>query len=102
MPDLRDLCGARGCCAADCRSFGASHSRVVVAGDRAVTVALDGYGAEQGFEVLAEGVRLAAGDGIGVRVFGPRRALGLDGVGGIEVIDAAEHIANDEDPVPAV
>ena len=69
---------------------------------RAVTVALDGYGAEQGFEVLAEGARLAAADGIGVRVFGPQRALGLDGVEGIEVVQTAEHIGNDEEPVPAV
>ncbi|HVD40348.1 MAG TPA: phosphate acyltransferase PlsX [Solirubrobacterales bacterium] len=69
---------------------------------RAVTVALDGYGAEQGFDVLAEGARLAVADGIGVRVFGPRRALGLDGAEGIEVLDTAEHIGNEEDPVPAV
>lgn len=69
---------------------------------RAVTVALDGYGAEQGFDALAEGARLVAADGIGVRVFGPQRTLGLDGVEGIEVVDTAEHIGNDEDPVPAV
>ena len=69
---------------------------------RAVTVALDGFGAEQGFDVLGQGARLAAADGIGVRVFGPQRALGLDGVEGIEVIDTSEAIANDEDPVPAV
>jgi glycerol-3-phosphate acyltransferase PlsX len=67
-----------------------------------VTVALDGYGAEQGFDVLAEGARLAAGDGIGVRVFGPRRALGLDGVEGVEVLDTTDSIGNDEDPVAAV
>ncbi|HKH63977.1 MAG TPA: phosphate acyltransferase PlsX [Solirubrobacterales bacterium] len=73
-----------------------------MAQDRAVTVALDGYGAEQGFDVLAQGARLAAADGIGVRVFGPRRALGLDGVEGVEAVDSAEHIANEEDPVPAV
>jgi len=73
-----------------------------VAPPRRVTVALDGYGAEQGFEVLAAGARLAAADGIGVRVFGPQRALGLDGVEGIEVIQTAEHIGNDEDPVRAV
>lgn len=70
--------------------------------DRAVTVALDGYGAEQGFDVLAAGARLAAADGIDIRVFGPQRALGLDGVAGVEVIDTAEHIANDEEPVSAV
>ncbi len=70
---------------------------------RAVTVALDGYGAEQGFEVLAEGARRAAADPqIGIRVFGPRRALGLDGVEGIEVLDTTEWISNDEDPVHAV
>jgi glycerol-3-phosphate acyltransferase PlsX len=73
-----------------------------VARRRAVTVALDGYGAEQGFEVLAEGARLAAADGIGVKVFGPERALGLDEVEGIEVVPTADHIGNEEDPVPAV
>jgi glycerol-3-phosphate acyltransferase PlsX len=73
-----------------------------VTASRAVTVALDGYGAERGFDVLAQGARLAAADGIGIRVFGPRRALGLDGVEGTEVIDTTEHIANEEDPVPAV
>ncbi|MEX2106489.1 MAG: phosphate acyltransferase PlsX [Solirubrobacterales bacterium] len=69
---------------------------------RAVTVALDGYGAEQGFDVLAEGARLAAADGIGVRVFGPQRALGLDGADGIEVVQTSEWIGNEEDPVTAV
>lgn len=69
---------------------------------RAVTVALDGYGAERGFDVLAAGARLAAADGIGVRVFGPQRALALAGAEGIEVVDTTESIANEEDPVPAV
>jgi glycerol-3-phosphate acyltransferase PlsX len=70
---------------------------------RAVTVALDGYGAEQGFDVLAEGARRAAADPqIGIRVFGPRRALGLDGVEGIEVLDTTEWISNEEDAVNAV
>lgn len=69
---------------------------------RGVTVALDGYGAEQGFDVLAEGAKLAAADGIGVRVFGPAAELGLDGVDGVEVVPTSEWIANDEDPVPAV
>jgi glycerol-3-phosphate acyltransferase PlsX len=73
-----------------------------VAPGRGVTVALDGYGAEQGFEVLADGARLAAADGIGLRVFGPERALGLSGVEGIEVVESTEWIANDEDPVTAV
>jgi phosphate acyltransferase len=73
-----------------------------VAPGRGVTVALDGYGAEQGFDVLAEGARLAAADGIGVRVFGLERGLGLDGVDGVEVVPTSEWIGNDEDPVPAV
>ena len=69
---------------------------------RLVTVALDGFGAEQGFDVLAAGTRLAAADGIGVRVFGPASELGLDGVDGVEVVPTTEWIANDEDPVTAV
>jgi glycerol-3-phosphate acyltransferase PlsX len=73
-----------------------------VAPGRGVTVALDGYGAEQGFDVLAQGARLAAADGICVRVFGPERALGLGGVEGIEVVQTADSIGNDEDPVTAV
>ena len=52
--------------------------------------------------MLAEGAKLAAADGIGVRVFGPPRELGLDGVDGVEVVPTAEWIGNDEDPVPAV
>jgi phosphate acyltransferase len=69
---------------------------------RGVTVALDGYGAEQGFDVLAQGARLAAADGIGVRVFGPGRSLGLDGVEGVEVLQTEDWISNQEDAVPAV
>ena len=69
---------------------------------RAVTVALDGYGAEQGFEVLAEGARLAAADGLGVRVFGPERPLGLEDAPGVDVVPTPEFIGNDVDPVPAV
>jgi glycerol-3-phosphate acyltransferase PlsX len=69
---------------------------------RGVTVALDGYGAEQGFDVLAEGARMAAADGIRVRVFGPERGLGLEGADGIEAVPTSEWIGNDEDPVPAV
>lgn len=68
---------------------------------RALTVALDGYGAEQGFEALAEGARLAAADGIGVRVYGPEAALGLDGTAGVEVVQTGEWIGNEEDPARA-
>jgi phosphate acyltransferase len=67
----------------------------------APTVALDGFGAEQGSDALAEGARLAAADGIFVRVFGPPE-LDFDGVPGIELVPTEEWIANEEDPVPAV
>jgi glycerol-3-phosphate acyltransferase PlsX len=67
-----------------------------------VTVALDGFGAEQGFDVLAEGARKAAADGVRVRVFGPPDELGLEGADGIEVVPTSEWIGNDEDPVPSV
>jgi phosphate acyltransferase len=71
-------------------------------GGQGVTVALDGFGAEQGFDVLAEGARLAAADGIRLRVFGPPDELNLDQVNGIEVVPTSESIANEDDPVPAV
>ena len=69
---------------------------------RGVTVALDGFGAEQGFEALAAGARSAAADGIRIRVFGPPQELGLDGVDGIEVVPTTDWIGNEEDPVAAV
>jgi len=69
---------------------------------RGVTVALDGFGAERGFDVLAEGAKLAAADGIRLRVFGPAEKLNLDRVSGIEVVPTSEWIGNDEEPVPAV
>jgi glycerol-3-phosphate acyltransferase PlsX len=67
-----------------------------------VTVALDGFGAERGFDVLAGGARMAAADGIGLRVFGPAQGLALAGIEGVELIPTPEWIGNDEDPVPAV
>jgi glycerol-3-phosphate acyltransferase PlsX len=67
-----------------------------------ITVALDGLGAEQGFEVLAQGARAAAADGIRLRVFGPAEGLGLDDVAGIEVVPTSESIGNEEDAVTAV
>jgi len=67
-----------------------------------VTVALDGFGAERGFDVLAAGARMAASDGIHLRVFGPPGELGLDGVAGVEVVPISEWIGNDEDAVGAV
>jgi phosphate acyltransferase len=70
--------------------------------DGGITVALDGYGAEQGFDTLAEGARMAAADGIRLRVFGPADELKLEGVSGVEVVPSAGWISNEEDPVPAV
>ena len=67
-----------------------------------ITVAIDGFGAEQGFGVLAQGARAAAADGIRLRVFGPPQELGLEGVDGIEVVPTSEWIGNDEDAVTAV
>jgi phosphate acyltransferase len=67
-----------------------------------IAVALDGFGAEQGFDALAEGARMAAADGIRLRVFGPPERLGLEGVDGVETVPASEWIGNEEDPVPAV
>ncbi|HEX6228461.1 MAG TPA: phosphate acyltransferase PlsX, partial [Solirubrobacterales bacterium] len=76
--------------------------RGVMPAGRGVTVALDGFGAERGFDVLAEGARLAAADGIRLRVFGDPDRVGLDGVEGIEVVPTTDWISNREDPVPAV
>jgi len=73
-----------------------------VAAAGGITVALDGFGAERGFEELAEGARRAADDGIRVRVFGPPGELGLDGEDNVEVLATEEWISNEEDPVPAV
>jgi glycerol-3-phosphate acyltransferase PlsX len=67
------------------------------------TVALDGRGAERGPGVIVAGVRAAAGDGIGLRVFGDPAELGeLEGVDGVELIEAPAAITNDDDPVAAV
>jgi glycerol-3-phosphate acyltransferase PlsX len=67
------------------------------------TVALDGRGAERGAEVIVAGARAAAADGIGVRIFGdPEELAELDGVAGVEVLEAAGEITNDDDPVGAV
>jgi phosphate acyltransferase len=66
-------------------------------------VAVDALGAEGGSEVVCEGVRRAAAEGIGARVFGPDRELrALAPLAGVEVVAADVAIANDEDPVAAV
>jgi glycerol-3-phosphate acyltransferase PlsX len=73
-----------------------------VAAERRPTVALDGFGAEQGGRVLAEGVRRTAGEGIRLRVFGAPEELGLESTEGVEVVATSDWVRNDEDPVPAV
>ncbi len=64
-----------------------------------VPVALDAHGADAGPEAVLEGARLAAADGIAVRVFGP---ASLSGSERVEVVAAEEWIGNDADPVAAV
>lgn len=67
------------------------------------TVAVDGHGAERGAQAIVAGVKAAATDGIGVRVFGDQSQLAeLDAVDGVEVIAATDAITNDDDPVAAV
>jgi phosphate acyltransferase len=68
----------------------------------AAAVALDGFGAERGFDALAEGARQAAAGGIRLRVFGPPDQLRLDDVDGVEVVPTEEWISNEEEPVAAV
>ncbi len=62
-------------------------------------VALDAQGADAGPEAVLEGARIAAADGIAVRVFGPGSLEASDGV---EVVASDQWIPNDVDPVPAV
>ena len=53
--------------------------------------------------MIVAGALAAAADGIGVRVFGdPSELSGLGGAAGVEVIDAPDSIANDDEPVAAV
>ncbi|MBN8867292.1 MAG: phosphate acyltransferase PlsX [Solirubrobacterales bacterium] len=67
------------------------------------TVALDGLGVENGFDVLEAGIRLAAtSEGIGLRVFGPASELDLADLNRVEVIDSTDQITNEDDPVPSV
>jgi glycerol-3-phosphate acyltransferase PlsX len=62
-------------------------------------VALDAYGADGGPELVLEGARLAAADGIPVRVFGPSS---LEHPDGIELDATTEWIGNEAEPVAAV
>jgi glycerol-3-phosphate acyltransferase PlsX len=67
-------------------------------GDRA-PVALDAYGADGGPELVLEGARLAAADGVPVRVFGPPS---LSPSKGIELEPTTDWIGNEAEPVAAV
>jgi glycerol-3-phosphate acyltransferase PlsX len=62
-------------------------------------VALDAYGADGGPELVLEGARLAAGDGIPIRIFGPRS---LEVAGNVELEATTEWIGNEAEPVAAV
>jgi glycerol-3-phosphate acyltransferase PlsX len=66
--------------------------------DRA-PVALDAYGADAGPETVLEGARLAASDGVPVRIFGPPS---LDTSGGVELEPTTDWIGNEAEPVAAV
>jgi phosphate acyltransferase len=62
-------------------------------------VALDAYGADGGPDLVLEGARLAAADGIPVRIYGPS---GLAASDGIELDPTTEWIGNEAEPVAAV
>ena len=62
-------------------------------------VALDAHGADGGPELVAEGARLAAADGIAVRLFGP---AGTEAGPGVELVECEGWIPNDAEPVAAV
>jgi phosphate acyltransferase len=62
-------------------------------------VALDAYGADGGPEIVLEGARLAAADGIPVRIFGPSS---LEAPDEIELDPTTEWIGNEAEPVAAV
>ena len=69
----------------------------------AVTVALDGRGAERGPQAVIGGTRAATADGIGVRVFGDPAALAeIQDIDGAELVPADEEITNADEPVAAV
>ena len=65
-----------------------------------VTVALDGQGVERGADALRAGAEAVIAEGIGIRLFGDPASL--PEIDGAEVVPAADHISNDEEPVAAV
>jgi phosphate acyltransferase len=62
-------------------------------------VALDAYGADGGPELVLEGARLAAAEGIPVRIFGPSSLQVSDA---IELEPTTDWIGNEAEPVAAV
>ena len=69
----------------------------------AVTVALDGRGAERGPGTLIQGARAAAADGIRLRIFGdPEELAAARDLEGVEVVQASQEITNADEPVAAV
>jgi fatty acid/phospholipid biosynthesis enzyme len=69
----------------------------------AVTVALDGRGAERGTEAVIAGARAVAADGVRLRVFGDPDALrDVRELDGVELVAAHEEITNSDEPVAAV
>jgi glycerol-3-phosphate acyltransferase PlsX len=69
----------------------------------APVVAFDALGAEAGPDAVVEGVGRAVADGISVRVFGSRSDLEpLEPLSGVEIVESAERIGNEEEPVAAV
>ncbi len=69
----------------------------------AVTVALDGRGAERGSPALIAAARAVAAEGIRLRVFGDPSALAdVRELEGAELVAAEEEITNSDEPVAAV
>jgi phosphate acyltransferase len=62
-------------------------------------VALDAYGADGGPDMVLEGARIAAQQGVGVRLFGP---ASLEASPGVEVEPTESWIPNEAEPVAAV
>lgn len=65
-------------------------------------IALDGFGADGGADVIAAGARRAAADGIRVRIFGDPDALRIGDAAGVEVVPTTDWITNTDEPVASV
>jgi phosphate acyltransferase len=65
----------------------------------AAPVALDAHGADGGPDLVLEGARMAAGEGVPVRIFGPSS---LEVPEGVTLDPTAEWIGNEAEPVAAV